>query len=67
MEVPSAVNPELSRLSSAKPGVGQNIALHALPVVRNSALLTVCLLRPFSFIFFQSCSDGPYGLTFTWW
>ena len=35
MNVPSAENPELSQVSTVKPGVDQNIASHALPAAMN--------------------------------
>ena len=38
-KVLSAENPELSKVLWFKPGVGQNIALHALTSVRNSVFL----------------------------
>ena len=37
--LPSADLPQLSQVVSFKPGVGQNIALHALSTVMNSAFL----------------------------
>ena len=35
-KIPSAENPQLSKVLSVKPAVGQNVALHALPTVKNS-------------------------------
>ena len=35
---PHAENPDLLKVLSLKPGVGQNIAMHASPTVRNVSL-----------------------------
>ena len=39
VKIPSADNPELSKVLSSKNGVGQRIALHASPAVRDSTFL----------------------------
>ena len=39
VSIPFAESPELSNVPSGKPGVGQNLALHASPAARNSAFL----------------------------
>ena len=38
--VPSVENPELTKALPLKPGVGQNIAVHAVPAARNFFLPT---------------------------
>ena len=38
IRVPFAENPELSKVLCLEPGVGDNVALHALPAARNYAL-----------------------------
>ena len=39
VSIPFVESPELSNIPSGKPGVGQNLALHASPAARNSAFL----------------------------
>ena len=46
---PSAENPELTNVLPLKPGVGQNIAMHASPAATNFFLV---LISTFTFIFF---------------
>ena len=52
IKVHSTENPELSQFSSFQPGVGWNIALHALPAASNSSLLisTLFLIIKFHFV-----------------
>ena len=38
LKAPFAENPELSKVLSSKPDVGQNIAMHASPTARNFSL-----------------------------
>ena len=45
MKAPSG-NLKLSKVLPFKPGVGQNIALHALPTARNFAFLISALVLP---------------------
>ena len=44
MKVSSAENPEVSKVLSFEPDVGQNIALCALPTARNSAFTVAIFL-----------------------
>ena len=54
--LPSAENPELSKVFSLKPGVGQSIALHASPTAgHESCRSNFCL--PSYFGFKVSCRD----------
>ena len=48
---PSAESPELLKSISFKPGVGQNIALHAAPTARNSSFLMSVFSESCSFFF----------------
>ena len=52
---PSAEDPEVSKVSSLKPGVGQNIALHASPTVREAAFLTTAM----QFLVYAASSLSP--------
>ena len=52
------IDPELPKVLPSKPGVGQNIALHALP----TALCNFKILGPFIFIFFRSSPLLPWVL-----
>ena len=56
IKVPSVVNPELANVLTLKPGVGQNLVVHALSTARNIFLVLDDLFlfpSPFTFIFFQ--------------
>ena len=58
---PSLVNPELSKVLSSKPSVGQNIASHASSAARNSTVLftfPVPSLHFFSFYFGPAYSNS---------
>ena len=67
----SAGNPEPSRISSFKPGEGQNVALHGLPAARSSAGLISTLAVYSTSFFFKH--DVVYSeqwirlLLVTWW
>ena len=55
MNLPSAENPEISKILTVRPRVDQNIALHASPTVRNSAfLISTFSFHLTSFFFFFS-------------
>ena len=59
-QVPFADNPGLSKPVFLKPGADLNIALHASPAARDSAISNFRLLSSFSRIFpipFQTCID----------
>ena len=54
VKVPCAENPELSKVLSFKPGVGQSIASHASPAARHSTLLIFTfLVHSLNFFFLQ--------------
>ena len=53
IKAPSAVNTELLTFLSLKPGVDQNIAMHASSTARNFSLSNSNLHSPFNFIFFK--------------
>ena len=55
-ETPSAANTELSQAFSFRPAVGQNMAFHVMPTVRDVRLCNLYLLGPFNFIFPQILS-----------
>ena len=57
IKVPSVENPELTNCLSLKPGVGQNIAMHASPTARNNllVLISTSLILSLSFLFRFVC------------
>ena len=54
IKVPSVEKPVLPKVLPLRPGVGQNIAVHASSTARNFSLSNCCLCSPFIFICSQS-------------
>ena len=62
IEVPPPIkNPELTNVLPFKPGVGQNIAMHASPAARNFFLVLFTTFMAHSHLIFSQSS--PYFLT----
>ena len=54
IKVHSFENPELTNMFTLKPGVSQNITMHALPTARNFFLVLICIpFRSIQLNFFQ--------------
>ena len=66
VEVPSAESPELSKILSLKPGVGQNIALHASPTAMTFYFSYFYFMGSFDLILFPTVSWTSWLFKQTW-
>ena len=63
IKAPSAENPELTNVLPLKPGVSQNMAMHALPTARNFFLVLISTFLVHSLSFLCVSRSSPYCLT----